>query len=159
MPFVLLMLGVVTLAVALGSRKTDDAPAPKRGRAYTLDASMPPALRDQVLAALASERNPAVLETFGNALQFQYPLAAGALRGRASELRALAGPSAPPALPVPVPVPPPAPAPLPLPVPVPPPAPAPAPVPVVPLDPLPLPVPTPVVPVPAPAVLPPALPA
>jgi nucleoid-associated protein YgaU len=155
MPFVLLMLGVVTLAVALGSKKSGDAPAPGKGRTYTLDASMPPALRDQVLAALASERNPAVLDTFGNALQFQYPLAAAALRQRANELRALGGPSVPPALPLP------SPAPIPVPVPVAPaPAPAPLPVPVVPPFPAPVPIPVPPsIPVPPPAVLPPAVPA
>ena len=111
MPFVLLMLGVVTLAVALGSKKT----APGGGgepRTYMLDSSLPPPLRDQVLAALANERDPAKLEAFAAALQTQFPIAASQLRARAQELRAAGAPSGPAApfpfpnaAPVPVPFP------------------------------------------------------
>lgn len=110
MPFVLLMLGVVTLAVALGSKKTPGG----EPRTYMLDTSLPPPLRDQVLAALASERDPAKLEAFAAAMQTQFPIAASQLRARAQELRAAGAPSGP-AIPFPVPVPNAAPVPVPVP--------------------------------------------
>ena len=147
----LILLGGATIALAASSAKkkrVDPAPAPPGGKTYTLDLDMPPPLRDQVLAALTTEQDPAKLDAFAAALASNYPLSAAALRTKAAMLRSWAPPPVPP-MPVPVPVPI-APAPQP---PSPQPAPSPMPPPGV------LPEPAPVQPAPAPVPIPPPSPA
>jgi hypothetical protein len=115
-PLILLEGATIALAAASSKRKrVDDLPAGPT-KTYTLDAAMPPMLRDQVLAALQSETDPGRLEAFARGIERQYPLAASALRTKEAML-------APP-LPAPVPR---APAGPPAPAPVAPGAPAPAP--------------------------------
>ena len=84
----LILLGGATIALAASSKKRNDAPVPGTVRTYTLDTNLPRTLRDQVLAALATEQDPAKLEAFATALDSVYPLSASALRQKASMLRA-----------------------------------------------------------------------
>ncbi len=75
-------------AAALGVAAMDGGKKRKVvGRRYTLDAELPAPLRDQVLAALASEKSPDKLEAFASAIAPSYPLTASALRTKASVLR------------------------------------------------------------------------
>src|SRR5215471_17231109 len=86
----LILLGGATIALAAASAKKKGAGGdvtPASGRTYTLDANMPPAVRDQVLAALMTEQDPARLEAFAAAIGASYPLAAAALRTKAAMLR------------------------------------------------------------------------
>jgi hypothetical protein len=135
----LILLGGATVALAAASAKKKRVPVPPDpgGRTYTLDPNMPPQMRDQVLAALSSEQDPARLEWFASAIWMSYPLAAAALRTKAAMLR-----------PVPIPVPP---MPIP-PMPIPP-----APAPSVEPPPRPLPPPPPLVVPPAPPIAPPPI--
>jgi hypothetical protein len=119
-PLILLGGATVALAAASSKKKVTPLPAPPQngggGRSYTLDANIPPPVRDQVLAALTGENDPARLEGFAAVLQPSYPLAATALRTKAAMLR----PPQPvpyPSVPSPLP---PTPAPTPPPVPIPP---------------------------------------
>ena len=84
----LILLGGATIALAASSKKRNDAPVPGTVRTYTLDTNLPRTLRDQVLAALATEQDPARLEAFASAIDPTFPLAAAALRQKASMLRA-----------------------------------------------------------------------
>src|SRR5580692_7807254 len=89
MPFVLFLLGAaaVGLIAASASGNEKGKSGGGGGRTYTLDKNLPPALRQQVLAALATEKNPAKLFAFAAACANQgYPLAATALTQRAVEL-------------------------------------------------------------------------
>ena len=101
----LILLGGATIALAAASSKKKAAQPPPTsgaggGKTYTLDANMPPALRDQVLAALATEQDPQKLEAFASAIEVQYPTAAAALRVKEAVLRAQLGlPTAPSASP------------------------------------------------------------
>jgi hypothetical protein len=141
-PLILVGGTLVALAAASAKKKrVEPDPGGGGGRTYTLDPNMPPQMRDQVLAALTMEQDPARLEWFASAIWMSYPLAAAALRTKAAMLRPLPAPS--PAVPVPLPIPPvPAPSVEPPPRPVPPPPP-----PVVPRPPPPI-APPPVVPPP-----------
>lgn len=108
MPFVLFLLGAA--AVALVASQAKASPKGGGGRTYTLDANLPPQLRQQVLAALATEKDPQKLYTFAAQLvQSGYPLSALALTQRAAQL----GGTPPWPLPAPQPSPAPAPAPSP----------------------------------------------
>src|SRR5579875_1737309 len=84
MPFVLFLLGAAAVALVASQAKAK----PKNGgRTYTLDASLPPQLRQQVLAALATEKDPGKLLAFAaQCATSGYPLAAAALTQRAVEL-------------------------------------------------------------------------
>jgi hypothetical protein len=76
-------------AAALGIVAMDSSSKKKRGRrrTYTLDADLPVPIRDQVLAALASENDADKLESFATALAPAYPLTAAALRSKANLAR------------------------------------------------------------------------
>ena len=90
MPFVLFLLGAagVALVASQSSGKGAKKPKPKpKGQTYTLDRNLPPHLREQVLAALATGKDPPSLESFASVLAPSYPLAAAALRQKAWELR------------------------------------------------------------------------
>ncbi len=84
MPFVLFLLGAAAVALVASQAKAK----PKNGgRTYTLDTSLPPQLRQQVLAALATEKDPGKLLAFAaQCATAGYPLAAAALTQRAVEL-------------------------------------------------------------------------
>jgi nucleoid-associated protein YgaU len=104
----LILLGGATIALAAASaskkRKSETPPAaPPGGKTYTLDAGMPAAIRDQVLAALTMENDPAKLEAFAGAIASQFPLSASALRTKAAMMRSLQGPpiAPPPIAPIP----------------------------------------------------------
>ena len=85
----LILLGGATIALAAASSKKKAAQPPLgTGKTYTLDANMPAPLRDQVLAALATEQDPQKLEAFASAIELQYPGAAAALRMKETVLRA-----------------------------------------------------------------------
>src|SRR5215472_18561754 len=89
MPFVLFLLGAaaVGLVAATASAKGKKSGNGGGGRTYTLDANLPPQLRQQVLAALATEKDPTRLLTFAaQCAASGYPLAAAALTQRAVEL-------------------------------------------------------------------------
>src|SRR6202453_3515524 len=88
MPFVLFLLGAAAVGlIAASASAGDKGKGGGGGRTYTLDKNLPPALRQQVLAALATEKNPAKLLAFAAACANQgYPLAATALTQRAVEL-------------------------------------------------------------------------
>ncbi|MEO6575000.1 MAG: hypothetical protein ABIP89_14240, partial [Polyangiaceae bacterium] len=83
MPILLLLLGVATLAV-VASNAGYKKPPPQ---SYTLDNSMPPDLRNQVLAALVGENDPSKLDAFASALAPLYPLASSQLHAKAGSLR------------------------------------------------------------------------
>ncbi|MGH7285011.1 MAG: hypothetical protein ACRELY_26080, partial [Polyangiaceae bacterium] len=53
----LLLLGGATVALAAASSKKKYATPPGTVRTYTLDTSLPATVRDQVLAALATEQD------------------------------------------------------------------------------------------------------
>jgi hypothetical protein len=100
--FPLLLLGGTTAVVAAATtkkKKKKKAPPPDLPPAalktYTLDAKMPPELRDQVLAGLSSETDPAKLEAFATAIAGGYPLSAAALRMKAAMLRGKSLPQSP----------------------------------------------------------------
>ncbi len=98
MPFVLLLMGAVTLALVAsnGSAKT---PKPARSP-YNLDPDLNPLLRAQIEAALHGENDPSHLEAFASGLESRYPYAAGYLRTKAAVLRRMGtGAPAPAALP------------------------------------------------------------
>ncbi len=124
----LILLGGATVALAAASAKKKklepDVP-PGTPRTYTLDAGMPPTLRDQVLAALTTEKDPAKLEAFAAAIADAYPLSAAALRTKEAMILSLQPLAPTPFQPAPIPVPPasvlPDPAPIipPLPFPIP----------------------------------------
>jgi nucleoid-associated protein YgaU len=99
MPFLLFLLSVATL-VAVSSKSNAKGPN-GRTQTFTLDAGMPDALRNQVLAALVSGADPATLDAFALAIQAKYPLSAGLLHAKATTLRG--GLSASPSLPMPMP--------------------------------------------------------
>ena len=85
----LLLLGGATVALAAASsKKKQDAAPPGTVRTYTLDTSLPNGVRDQVLAALATEQDPTKLEAFAAAIAPTFPLSASALRQKAAMLRA-----------------------------------------------------------------------
>jgi hypothetical protein len=89
MPFVLFLLGAaaVGLVAATASAKGKKSDGGGGGRTYTLDSNLPPQLRRQVLAALATEKDPTKLLTFAaQCATSGYPLAAAALTQRAVEL-------------------------------------------------------------------------
>jgi hypothetical protein len=89
MPFVLFLLGAAAVGLIAASASASDKgkSGGGGGRTYTLDKNLPPALRQQVLAALATEKNPASLLAFAADCANQgYPLAATALTQRAVEL-------------------------------------------------------------------------
>lgn len=121
----LLFLGGATVALAAAGSKKKATPLPPPqgggggGRSYTLDANIPPPVRDQVLAALTGEQDPARLEAFAAVLQPSYPLAATALRTKAAMLRP-PSPMPYPSVPAPLPYPSPVPAPPAPPMPIPP---------------------------------------
>jgi hypothetical protein len=84
MPLLLFLLGAATVALVASQARKDGGGG---GRSYTLDKHLPPALRAQVLAALAGEKDPNKL--FALASQCAsggYPLAAAALMQRGLEL-------------------------------------------------------------------------
>ena len=83
----LILLGGATIALAAASSKKNSAPAPGTVRTYTLDTNLPQSVRNQVLAALATEQDPTKLESFAAAIAPAYPLSAAALRQKASMLR------------------------------------------------------------------------
>src|SRR5450432_1159157 len=85
-PLILLGGGTIALAAA-SSKKNYDVPT-GTVRTYTLDTTLPDPVRNQVLAALATEQDPAKLEAFATAIDSVYPLSASALRQKASMLRA-----------------------------------------------------------------------
>ena len=153
----LIMLGGATIALAAASAKKkrlappDPGPGPS-GRTYTLDPNMPPQMRDQVLAALSSEQDPARLEWFASAIWMSYPLAAAALRTKAAMLRPFPVPTPVSPAPAPPVEPPPRPAPPAPPLVVPPPPIAPRPIEPAPPAPTPVgpPMPIPVPPLPGP---------
>jgi hypothetical protein len=104
MPFVLFLLGAaaVGLVAASASAKGKGKSGGGGGRTYTLDKNLPAALRQRVLAALATEKDPGRLLAFAADCANQgYPLAAAALTQRAVELGAVQ----PSPLPQPVPTP------------------------------------------------------
>jgi uncharacterized ParB-like nuclease family protein len=82
----LILLGGATIALAAASSKKKKPSG--NVQTYTLDQNIPASLRDQVLAALATEQDPAKLEAFAAAIAPAYPLSAAALRQKASMLRA-----------------------------------------------------------------------
>src|SRR5271165_2388198 len=89
MPFVLFLLGAAAVGLIAASAPGNDKGkgGGGGGRTYTLDENLPPALRQQVLAARATEKNPASLLAFAADCANQgYPLAATALTQRAVEL-------------------------------------------------------------------------
>jgi hypothetical protein len=89
MPFVLFLLGAaaVGLVAATASGKGKGKSDGGGGRTYTLDKNLPAALRQRVLAALATEKDPGRLLSFAADCANQgYPLAAAALTQRAVEL-------------------------------------------------------------------------
>lgn len=89
MPFVLFLLGAaaVGLVAATASGKGKGKSDGGGGRTYTLDKNLPAALRQRVLAALATEKDPGRLLAFAADCANQgYPLAAAALTQRAVEL-------------------------------------------------------------------------
>jgi hypothetical protein len=94
MPFVFILLGAVAVALVMTSKASaSTTPAtPPRGYTVELDASLPAALRDQVLTALMTERDPAKLEALALAVDKAFPLSARRLRERAAVLRASAPP-------------------------------------------------------------------
>jgi len=98
-PLLFLIGGATVAAVASGKKKTKKKPPPPEPsgppKTYSLDANMPAQLRDQVLAALAQETDPAQLEAFATAIAAQYPLSAAALRMKAAALRGGAMPQNP----------------------------------------------------------------
>ncbi len=110
----LILLGGATIALAAASaskkRKAETPAAPPAGgKTYTLDAGMPGQVRDQVLAALTMENDPAKLEAFASVIGPSFPLSAAALRTKAAMMRSLqtppGAPAPPPAIPsIPVPV-------------------------------------------------------
>ncbi|MFW1442916.1 hypothetical protein ACEV7Z_23270, partial [Vibrio parahaemolyticus] len=77
LPLLLLGGGIAVAFASSGNKKKEPQGTP---RTYTLDANMPPALRDQVVAALSTERDPTKLEQFATGIEAHYPLSAGALR-------------------------------------------------------------------------------
>jgi hypothetical protein len=91
MPFVLFLLGAAAVglvaATSSAKGKKSGGGAGGSGRTYTLDSNLPPQLRQQVLAALATERDPNKLLAFAvQCATGGYPLAATALTQRAVEL-------------------------------------------------------------------------
>jgi hypothetical protein len=79
------------------------APSP-----FTLDPNMAPATQSAVLGVLTTESDPAKIQAFAQAIQAQYPIAAGLLMAKANMLR-LAHPVAAPAPAPPAPAPAPSP--------------------------------------------------
>ena len=59
MPFVLFLLGAAAVGLVAASASAKGKGSGGGGRTYTLDRNLPAALRQQVLAALATEKNPA----------------------------------------------------------------------------------------------------
>jgi hypothetical protein len=110
MPFLLFLLGAAAVALVASQAKA----SPKGGgRTYTLDANLPPQLRQQVLAALSTETNPQKLFVFAAQLVQQgYPLSAQALMQRGVQLGGTP-PWQPQPAPSPAPIPGPSPAPTP----------------------------------------------
>lgn len=97
MPFVLFLLGAATVGL-IASQASKSKPQ-GIGTTYTLDRNLPPAVRDQVLAALSTTRDPTTLLAFAGSLDAAgYPLSANALRQKAVSLGVQA-----PSLPSPVP--------------------------------------------------------
>jgi nucleoid-associated protein YgaU len=92
MPFLLFLLSVATL-VAVSSKSK--AAAGGHTQTFMLDANMPEALRNQVLAALVSGTDPNAIDAFATAIQAQYPLSAGLLHAKATSLRSGTPPSLP----------------------------------------------------------------
>jgi hypothetical protein len=94
MPFVLFLLGAATVGLIASQASK---PKPRgNGTTYTLDKNLPVALRNQVLAALATNSDPTTLLAFAASLDAAgYPLSAAALQQKTA---ALGGPQA---LPVP----------------------------------------------------------
>src|SRR5881392_4133696 len=88
MPFVLFLLSVATLVAVSSKSNAKGRPSGGHTTTFTLDANMPDALRNQVLAALVSGADPATLDAFATAIQAQYPLSAGLLHAKAATLRA-----------------------------------------------------------------------
>jgi hypothetical protein len=88
MPFVLFLLGAAAVGlVAASASAKGKGKSGGGGRTYTLDKNLPQGLRDQVLAALATEKDPGRLLAFAAQCANQgYPLAAAALTQRAVEL-------------------------------------------------------------------------
>ena len=88
MPFVLFLLGAAAVGlVAASASAKGKGSGGGGGRTYTLDRNLPAQLRQQVLAALATEKNPASLLAFAADCANQgYPLSAAALTQRAVEL-------------------------------------------------------------------------
>jgi len=88
MPFVLFLLGAAAVGlVAASASAKGKGSGGGGGRTYTLDRNLPAQLRQQVLAALATEKDPARLLAFAAQCANQgYPLSAAALTQRAVEL-------------------------------------------------------------------------
>jgi hypothetical protein len=88
MPFVLFLLGAAAVGlVAASASAKGKGSGGGGGRTYTLDRTLPAQLRQQVLAALATEKDPARLLAFAAQCANQgYPLSAAALTQRAVEL-------------------------------------------------------------------------
>jgi hypothetical protein len=105
MPIILLLLGVATFAVVAANASSGYKKPPPQ--TYTLDNNMPPDLRNQVLAALVSENDPAKLDAFAGALAAIYPLSASQLHAKAVAYggRGVALPPAPASLPASQPIP------------------------------------------------------
>ena len=125
----LILAGAAAWALSSGGSKANPGgggPVPSPGPSPKYDADLPQIIEATVDKELASETDPAALETFADALEAAgYPIAAAALRARAAQLEA--NPVTPPTPIQPMPPPPPAPPPAP-PVVVPPsPSPSPAP--------------------------------
>src|SRR5580704_12646956 len=115
MPFVLFLLGAAAVGlVAASASAKGKGSGGGGGRTYTLDRNLPPQLRQQVLAALATEKDPGKLLAFAAQCANQgYPLSAAALTQRAVELGGVSpqplpqpgpGPTSPQPQPSPAPV-------------------------------------------------------
>jgi hypothetical protein len=97
MPILLLLLGVATFAVVAANANTGYKKPPPQ--TFTLDNYMPPDLRNQVLAALTNESDPAKLDAFAAALAAQFPLSSSQLHAKAVSLRGVTPAFFPPANP------------------------------------------------------------
>lgn len=100
MPFVLFLLGAAAVglvAASASAKGKQGGDGRGEGRTYTLDSSLPAQLRQQVLAALATEKDPTRLVTFAaQCADAGYPLSAAALTQRAVELGGALSLPAPP---------------------------------------------------------------
>ena len=82
------VIGILGALGALGliAATSSSASAKPKEQTFTLDANMPDGLRNQVLAALTQENDPATLEQFAQSIEKQYPLSSHALRIKEAQL-------------------------------------------------------------------------